>query len=131
MMLIKDIISIIYPEALLLVALLIAIVLSTTKFKNLIWLTTTLLMLSGCMYMLQTPLIKPVEILNGMFVSDDLSYVFRLLTLIIGILVTLGANKYSEGFTHKGEFFILIISAVIGIMFLVSANDLITIFIAL
>ena len=131
MMLIKDIISIIYPEALLLIALLIAIVLSTTKFKNFIWLTTTILMLSACIYMLKNPLIKPTEILNGMFISDDLSYAFRLLTLIIGILIILGASKYSEGFIHKGEFFILIISTIIGIMFLVSANDLITIFIAL
>ena len=131
MLLMKDIISVIYPETLLLVALLIAILLSTTKFKNFIWLTTTILMLAGCIYLLQNPITKPVEVLNGMFVSDDLSYIFRLLTLIVAILIILGAKKYTEGFTHKGEFTVLMISSVIGIMFLVSANDLITIFVAL
>ena len=130
-MIMKDIISVIYPETLLLVALLIAILLSTTKFKNFIWLTTTVLMLSGCVYLLQNPITKPVEVLNGMFISDDLSYIFRLLTLIVAILITLGANKYTEGFIHRGEFMVLMISSVIGIMFLVSANDLITIFVAL
>ncbi len=131
MMLIKDIISIICPEILLLIALLIAILLSTTKFKNFIWFTTTILMLAGTVYLLNNPIIKPIQILNGMFISDDLSYVFRLLTLIVAILITLGANKYTEGFIHKGEFMILILSSVIGIMFLVSANDLVTIFVAL
>jgi len=131
MLLMKDIIQTIYPEILLLIALLIAILLSTTKFKNFIWLTTTILMLAGCVYLLKNPIIKPIEILSGMFISDDLSYVFRLLTLIVAILITLGANKYTEGFVHKGEFMILMISSVIGIMFLVSANDLITIFVAL
>ncbi len=131
MMIIKDIISIIYPEILLLVGLLIAIVLSTTKYKNFIWLTTTILMIAGCVYLLNNPIIQPTQILNGMFISDDLSYVFRLLTLIVAILITLGANKYTEGFIHKGEFMILMISSVIGIMFLVSANDLVTIFVAL
>ena len=131
MMIMKDIISTIYPEALLLIALLIAILLSTTKFKNFIWLTSTILMLAGCIYLINNPIIKPVEILNGMFVSDDLSYVFRLLTLIIAVLITLGSNKYTEGFMHKGEFMVLMLSSVIGIMFLVSANDLVTIFVAL
>ena len=131
MMLMKDIIQTIYPEILLLVALLIAILFSTTKFKRFTWLTTTVLMLGGCVYLLKNPIVKPIEILNGMFISDDLSYVFRLLTLIIAILITLGANKYTEGFIHKGEFMVLMISSVIGIMFLVSANDLITIFVAL
>ena len=131
MMLIREIISTIYPEILLLIALLISVLLSTTKFKNLIWLTSTILMLAGCIHLIKNPMIKPIEILNGMFISDDLSYIFRLLTLIIAILITLGANKYTEGFVHKGEFMILMLSSVIGIMFLVSANDLITIFVAL
>ena len=131
MMVIKDIISTIYPEILLFTALLIAILFSTSRLKNYTWFTTTVLMLAGCIYMLRNPIIKPVEILNGMFVSDDLSFVFRLLTLIVAILITLGASRYSDGFMHKGEFMVLFISAVIGIMFLVSANDLITIFVAL
>ncbi|OGI06736.1 MAG: hypothetical protein A3I68_08295 [Candidatus Melainabacteria bacterium RIFCSPLOWO2_02_FULL_35_15] len=131
MMVIKDIVSIIYPEILLLIALLIAILLSTTKFKDFIWLTTTILMLTGCLYLFKNPVSKPVEILNGMFISDNLSYIFRLLTLIVAILIILGANKYTKGFTHKGEFMILMISSIIGIMFLVSANDLITLFVAL
>lgn len=128
---IKDIASVIYPEILLFTALLIAILFSTSKLKNYIWLTSSVLMLSGCIYLLQNPVFKPIEILNGMFISDDLSFVFRFLTLIIALLITLGASRYSDGFVHKGEFMIILISAVIGIMFLAGANDLITIFVAL
>lgn len=131
MMLFKDIVPIIYPEILLVVALVIAIILSTTKFKGYIWIPTVSLMAAGCVFLLKNTISKPVEILNGAFVFDDLSYLFRILILIVAILITLGSNKYTEGFVHKGEFMVVLIASVIGAMFLASANDLITIFVAL
>lgn len=129
----KDLISILYPELLLLLALVIVIFLSTSKYKDLIWITPVILMLVGCIHIVRTQLflIEPVQILNGMFISDTLSTVFRLLILITSILVILGLVKYSDGFTHKSEFMILMIGSILGSMFLVGANDLITLFVAL
>lgn len=130
---INDIISILYPELLVLVALIIAIFLSTTKAQDLIWLISTLLLISAFCYLVkhQLFLTKPVLILGGMFIADNLSTLFRLLILLIAILLILGSVKYSEGFIHKSEFVIILLSAVLGSMFLVASNDLITLFVAL
>lgn len=129
----KDIISILYPELLVLLALILAILLSTSKNKSLIWLTSLILLLSGLVHIVKTqlPLKEPIQILSGMFIADNLSIVFRTLILLISILVILGSVKYSEGFTHKSEFMIVLLSAILGAMFLAGANDLITLFVAL
>lgn len=129
----KDLISILYPEILVLLAIVIAIFLSTTKHKNIIWIVSALLMLTGCVHIIKSQLFlnEPVQVLSGMFIADNLSIVFRLLILIISIFILLGSVKYCEGFVHKSEFIILLLSAVLGMMFLVGANDLIMLFIAL
>lgn len=133
MLWIKDIISILYPELLVLLALILAIILSTTKNKSLIWLSSVILMLSGLVHIIKTQLhlIDPIQILSGAFIADNLSILFRGLILLISILVIFGSIKYSEGFIHKSEFMIALLSAVLGAMFLVGANDLITLFVAL
>lgn len=130
---IKDVISILYPELLVLIALVLAIFLSNTNLKDKIWVPSVLLISLGCYHILryQLNLNEPVQILGGMFIADGLSILFRTITLFVAILIILGSIKYTEGFYHKGEFLILLLSSVIGIMFLVSANDLITLFISL
>ena len=132
-MLTNNIISAIYPELLVLVALLLAILLTTTKFKNIIWISSTSFLLAACIHIFQNfaKYNEPVLILNRLLISDSFSNVFKLLVLSISILVILGSVKYSEGFIHKSEFMIILLSAVLGIMFLISANDLITLFVAL
>lgn len=129
----KDLISILYPEILVLLALIFAIILSTTRFKDIIWIISTLLLGVGCVHIIKNQLhfIEPIKVLGGMFIADDLSIFFRLLTLMVSILIILSAVKYSHGFTHKSEFMIIFLGSVLGIMFLISANDLITLFVAL
>ncbi|MBI3590167.1 MAG: NADH-quinone oxidoreductase subunit NuoN [Candidatus Melainabacteria bacterium] len=129
----KDLISILYPELLVLSAIVIAVFLSTSKYKDIIWITSTLLMFTGCVHIIKNQLniTEPVQILSGMFIADNLSVVFRLLILTTAILLILGSVKYTNGFIHKSEFMIILLSAVLGSLFLVGANDLITLFIAL
>ncbi len=130
----NDVISIMYPEFLILIAIILAIFLSTTKtLKNIIWILSVMFMFAGIIHIFKYQLNSklPVEILNGAFISDDLSNVFRLITLASAILIVLGSVKYCEGFIHKSEFMILLLAAVLGIMILVSANDLVTLFVAL
>lgn len=129
----KDLISILSPELSVLLALIIAILLSTTRYKDLIWLTSVLLMFTGCLYIIKSKLIlsSSVQILNGMFIADNLSILMRFLILSTAILIILGSIKYSEGFIHKHEFIIIMLSAVLGAMFLAGANDLITLFVSL
>lgn len=130
---VNNIIFSIYPEILVLVALIVSILLSTSRVKNLIWIPITFLLLSAAFFLYQNQLFncEQVQILGGSFLLDPLSNIFRFLVLIVSILIILGSIKYSEGFAHKGEYFILLLSALLGCMFLVGANDLIMIFIAL
>lgn len=129
----NDVSSILFPELLIFLALLIAIFLSTTKHKDIIWITSVLLMLAGCIDLIKNQLYlnKPVLLLSGMLIADNLSIIFRLITLIVSILIILGSVKYLDGFVHKNEFMILLLCSLIGIMFLLGANDLITLFVAL
>lgn len=114
-------------------AIIIAILFSTTKFKNTIWVFAVLFLSVAATFIVQNQLFldKPVDGLGGTFIVDSLSTVFRLLALITTILIILGSVKYSEGFTHKGEYIILMLSALLGAMFLVGANDIVTLFVAL
>ena len=127
----QNIVQTIYPEILVLIALVIAIVLSTTKFKNIIWLISTVLLLSGALFLLKFQVTEPIYTLNGMFILDPLSATLKFLTLTLGILIIIGSVKYMEGFVHKSEFLIILLASILGIMFLISANDLITLFVAL
>ena len=129
----NDLLTVLYPEILLLFALTVAIFLSTSKFNNTIWIFTTVFLITGALHIIrnQLSISGPISILGGMFIADKLSIIFRLITLVITTLVLLGSVKYMEGFIHKSEFIILLLSSVLGIMFLIGANDLITIFIAL
>ena len=123
--------ALIYPEILLLIGLITAIILSTTKFKNIIWLISIILMISACLYLLRIQSQEKTLLLNGMFIFDPLSTIFKLLTLFLVIILTLGSIKYTNGFVHKTEFLILLLSATISILFLISSNDLITLFVSL
>lgn len=66
------------------------------------------------------------------YVSDAYSIIFRIL-IVIGTLITLQFSKrYSDLFGRSsGEFYTLILAAALGAMFLVGANDLILIVVAL
>lgn len=130
---INDILASLYPEFLVLSALIIAILLSNTRFKNNIWFISILFLISASVYivMYQFNLSEQVQILGGMFVTDRLSILFRFIALVMSALIILSSVKYSDGFIHKSEFFIILLSSVLGIMFLAGANDLITLFVAL
>lgn len=128
---IEQIITTLYPELLVVLALIIAIFLANTPFKHFIWVFSVFLLSYGTIYILINQLNIDTQILGGMYIADNLSTLFRLITLVTTVLIILGSIKYSEGFIHKSEFLIIMLSATLGIMFLVSANDLITLFVAL
>ena len=129
----NDILSTLYPELMVLIALVIAIFLSNSKLKNFTWFTSIIFLIIASTYLItnQFNKVEQFQILGGMFIADNLSILFRLITLIIAIFIILGSVKYSEGFIHRSEFTIILLGAVLGIMFLVGANDLITLFVAL
>ena len=94
----NDLLTVLYPEILLLFALTVAIFLSTSKFNNTIWIFTTVFLITGALHIIrnQLSISGPISILGGMFIADKLSIIFRLITLVITTLVLLGSVKYME-----------------------------------
>lgn len=69
---------------------------------------------------------------KGLYVSDNVSVFFKQVFLISAILVTIISLNYTSKFADSSnEFFTIIIFALLGMMVLSSANDLITLYIGL
>ncbi|WP_426574298.1 NADH-quinone oxidoreductase subunit N [Aquihabitans sp. McL0605] len=69
---------------------------------------------------------------GGAFVVDDFSLVVTGLFLVAGYLtILLSTNAIAEGDYAEGEYYLLVVSAVFGMVIMASARDLISIFIAL
>ena len=69
---------------------------------------------------------------GGAFVVDHFALVLDALFVIAGyVVVLLSTNYIAEGDYWEGEYYILLLSSVLGMMVMASARDLITIFVAL
>ncbi|QXC60192.1 NADH-quinone oxidoreductase subunit N [Aquihabitans sp. G128] len=69
---------------------------------------------------------------GGAYVVDDFALVLKGLFLVAGYLtVLLSTNTIAEGDYHEGEYYLLLLSSVLGMTFMASARDLISIFVAL
>ena len=68
----------------------------------------------------------------GLYIVDGYSVFFKIL-FIIGILSTVifAADYVEHTLRHKGEFYLLLLSALLGMCVLASANDLMTAFVGL
>lgn len=70
--------------------------------------------------------------LNGMYFTDPFSNFFKLLFLATALLVVLASTDYVQKFpAHRGEFYGLVLFAVLGMMVMSGAGDLITLYIGL
>jgi NADH-quinone oxidoreductase subunit N len=69
---------------------------------------------------------------GGAYVVDDFALVLKGLFLLAGYLTVLISTNYiAEGDYAEGEYYLLLLSAVLGMVVMSSSRDLITIFIAL
>jgi NADH-quinone oxidoreductase subunit N len=69
---------------------------------------------------------------NGMFILDAFSIFFKVIFLLAAILTILISSRYLEiERTNHPEYYGLVLFAVVGMMFLASAGDFVTIFVAL
>lgn len=76
--------------------------------------------------------IKPEPILLSLFTPDKLAIGFGLITCAVGILVVLMSMGYERHFGNNvGEFYTLLMTALLSILLLGGATDLILLFIAL
>lgn len=69
---------------------------------------------------------------NNMFVVDGMALFFKIFIVIATILVILASMDYVKRFKFfKGEYYFLVLMSALGMMFMASANDLLSIFITL
>ena len=69
---------------------------------------------------------------NTMFILDPLAIFFKIFILVSTIIVFLASMDYVEKLTYfQGEFYYLLLFSALGMMFMASANDFISLFITL
>ncbi|HYE78823.1 MAG TPA: NADH-quinone oxidoreductase subunit N, partial [bacterium] len=69
---------------------------------------------------------------GGAYVVDDFALLVKALFLVTGYVVLLMSTNYiEEGDYYEGEYSFLLLSSLLGMVFMASARDLITIFVAL
>ncbi len=69
---------------------------------------------------------------GGAYAVDDFALVFTALFAVSGyIVVLLSTNYIAEGDYYEGEYYVLLLSSLLGMVVMASARDLITMFVAL
>ncbi|MCK4404875.1 MAG: NADH-quinone oxidoreductase subunit N, partial [candidate division Zixibacteria bacterium] len=72
------------------------------------------------------------ELFGGMFQADSLSAFFNLIFLLTGFLTIASSVEFTKRLpSHKGEYFGLILLSMVGMMFLASAGELLTLYVSL
>ncbi len=69
---------------------------------------------------------------GNMFVLDRMAIFFKIFILGSTILVILASIEYVDRFTlFRGEYYVLVVMSALGMMFMASANDLLSVFVSL
>lgn len=69
---------------------------------------------------------------DGRYVIDDFSLILKGLFLLAGYVVVLLSTTYiEEGEYYQGEYWVLMLSSILGMMMMTSSRDLISVFVAL
>ena len=69
---------------------------------------------------------------DGRYVIDEFALIVKALFLLAGyVVVLLSTNEVDEGNYHQGEYYVLLLSSVTGMVMMGSARDLVSIFVAL
>lgn len=100
------------------------------------WATATL---SGCVLLAASiPLITLAvsddgvrSLFDGRYVVDDFALILKALFLLAGyVVVLMSQNELEEGGYYQGEYYVLLLCSVLGMVMMASSRDLVSIFIA-
>jgi NADH-quinone oxidoreductase subunit N len=69
-------------------------------------------------------------LLYNSLVFDPLSQFFKVVFLLVTLLTIIASLRYYHGNAHQGEYYFLLLIATVGMMFVASANDLVSLFVA-
>jgi NADH-quinone oxidoreductase subunit N len=72
------------------------------------------------------------SLFDGRYVIDEFALVVKALFLLAGyVVVLLSSNEVEEGHYHQGEYYVLLLTSITGMVMMGSARDLVSIFVAL
>lgn len=72
------------------------------------------------------------ELFDGRYVVDDYALVLKALFLLTAyVIILMSQNELEEGGYYQGEFYVLLLCSVLGMVMMTSSRDLISIFVAL
>ncbi|MFH0977247.1 MAG: NADH-quinone oxidoreductase subunit N [Spirochaetota bacterium] len=101
-----------------------------SKGKRIAGIISILGLIAGAVALLKTPITNG-EIYSGNLVVDQFAFYFKIIFLISGLLtIVLSFKFFDVEKSEPGEAYYLIMLSVVGMMFVVSAVDLITFYIA-
>ncbi|MCU1391589.1 MAG: nuoN [Ilumatobacteraceae bacterium] len=71
------------------------------------------------------------SLFDGRYVVDKFSLIMKAMFLIIGyVVVLLSTNEVEEGGYHQGEYYVLLLASVLGMVMMTSSRDLVSVFVA-
>ncbi|WP_241432244.1 NADH-quinone oxidoreductase subunit N [Ilumatobacter nonamiensis] len=74
----------------------------------------------------------PRELFDGRYVIDEYALVLKALFLLVGyVVVLMSQNALEDGGYYQGEFYVLMLCSILGMVMMASSRDLISIFVAL
>jgi len=122
-----------YPELLMaagaLALLVLGVVINKERSALVSWLAIGLLLVTGVVIVAQ-----PVDgvLFNGVFIADSFARYMKV--LVVGgaaLALILGLSNAEENGVHKYEYSVLAVLATLGMMVMVSANDLMSLYVGL
>ena len=74
----------------------------------------------------------PRSMFDGRYVVDDYALVLKALFLLVGyVIVLLSQTELEEGGYYQGEYYLLLLVSVLGMVMMASSRDLVSVFVAL
>jgi len=126
--------NLIFPEIFISLSIMMLLLLGVFKLKssNLIYNLSIICLLTSLALTLNYPLDSNFSLFNNSYKIDYLSSFMKILILVSSIFVMLISSKYIQiNKIFKIEYPILILSAILGMMVMISSNDLIVFYIGL
>ena len=125
------------PEIILAAGLCVVLIVDLFVSESKKWLTATLAGFSLLAALLPVVTLAVVgsevrSMFDGRYVVDNFSLIMKAMFLITGyVVVLLSTNEIEEGGYYQGEYYVLLLASVLGMVMMTSARDLIGVFVAL
>ncbi len=124
----------IYPEIFISLSMMFVLILGVFKKKssNLVFLLSVFILLISLGFLINFPSNQEFYLFNGSYKIDQLSIFMKIVTMISGIFVLISSYKYIKLVKiFDIEYPILILASILGMLVMISSNDLIVFYVGL